>query len=105
MSPGRQLRLAEVGASGQARIAAATVALASGTALARDVERRYLEGAGARVTDDTERARDALPSLAQWTSLRGGAREVLEGSLRALIAVRRALAQDGTGTPEGPLAP
>jgi len=109
----RQERLAEVGASGQARIAAARVASRAG-GLAGEVEALYLAGAGVGtlVVDDaaTAAAAKALaPDVCVHVArepredggdaaldraiagLAPGAREVGEGAWRALVALRAAL--------------
>jgi hypothetical protein len=85
----------EVGTTGQARLSASTVALRSVTPLGREVERRYLQGADVRVLGEGEGGagvpHQASDAVSPWGELHGGAREVAEGALRALSAVRAAL--------------
>jgi hypothetical protein len=83
----RQIRLAEVGEAGQARLVEAKVGLAS-RGYAREIEERYLRAAG------IEPSGDRSPELsAEVLGLRNpAAREVGEGAFHALLAFRRALA-------------
>jgi hypothetical protein len=83
----RQIRLVEVGEAGQARIAAATVGLAS-SGYAREIEERYLLAAGITPVGDRP------PEMsAEVLGLRNAAaREVGQGAFHALLAFRRALA-------------
>jgi hypothetical protein len=90
----RQVRLAEVGEEGQARLFAAVVGL-SCTGLAARVEARYLRGAGVGV-DDTLAAGDAT-APAWLEGLSPGAREVAAGAHAALGAVRGILRGDSAG--------
>jgi hypothetical protein len=105
---GRQIRLAEIGEAGQARLASRAVA-PSGAGLAREIEETYLARAGVRVragaarggagegsdaTDDPGQAPAAAPARVDPSILglrHGGAREVGEGALRALAAIRALL--------------
>jgi hypothetical protein len=106
----RQVRLAEVGDAGQARIAA-TTALVEAEGLAGVVEARYLAGAGvvkiATTSDaigDAARAVDARVEIVASPRVRLGqggppsfafrdpvARDVAMGAWRALVHVRRAI--------------
>ncbi|HEX3769709.1 MAG TPA: hypothetical protein VHV30_02535 [Polyangiaceae bacterium] len=107
---GRQTRLAEVGVEGQARIAGATLTVAS-RGLAAEVATRYLAGAGVgclRVDDarleeiaaavdpsvSVEMADGVLPA-APASDLAGlvdpGARAVAEGAREALRSLRAVL--------------
>lgn len=83
---GRQLRLAEIGEAGQERLLAATVAL-GGAGLAREVERTYVERAGARTTEGSTEEVD----IASLELRHAAARDVGEGALRALVAMRAIL--------------
>lgn len=93
---GRQIRLREVGVAGQERLASRAVAL-GGAGIAGDVERAYLEAAGAEIAPRAGEA--TLPEV--WTALalsQPGAREVGEGALRALVTFRDAvLGERGEG--------
>ena len=81
----RQIRLAEIGEQGQARIASSEVPL-GGRGLARDIERAYLAAAGAKPVENG----DGITVDADALGLRhAAAREVGEGALRALAAIRR----------------
>ena len=83
----------EVGAAGQARLAAARVRTVEGPA--GRIEARYLRGAGLSVEGGL-----AAPSegAAAWaTALRPGASEVAAGALAALSVVRAVL--DGRAHP------
>lgn len=89
----RQMLLAEVGETGQARIAAAVAAVGApsnaGPTLAHDVASRYARGAGfARV----EAGAVDVDALAPVAIVRvAAAREVLAGSRAALASMRAAL--------------
>ena len=106
---GRQIRLSEVGESGQERLNATDVVLgASGDA--REIEATYVARAGMRVVDDA-RADAKAKAKAQadgQAAVRGealaslGVRDVkaldvADGALRALLAMRKALGIDGAG--------
>jgi hypothetical protein len=83
----RQIRLVEIGEAGQERIAASTPLL-GGNGDARAIEARYLRHAGAMLSDDgTTRPID----LAFLELRHSAARDVGEGALRALVALREAL--------------
>ncbi len=88
----RQARLVEVGESGQARLAGASVHVAGDGAKA-DVEARYLRGAGVRVVLAGRRACDDLsdPEPPWMDGLTPAAREVASGAYGALIAIRAVL--------------
>ncbi len=101
---GRQIRLAEIGAAGQDRLEAAEAVL-GGAHDAREIEATYLRQAGMKV-------REAHPSAAARTrakpyekvaieALRAlgirdpAARDVGDGAMRALIAMRTVLGVTG----------
>lgn len=85
----RQIRLPEIGEEGQARLAAATVA-PSGLGEARTIEATYLRLAGiGTVRDDEVGALDV--DVASLGVRDPAARDVAEGALRALAAIRGAL--------------
>jgi hypothetical protein len=105
---GRQIRLKEVGTAGQDRLDA-TEAVLSGAHDAREVEAVYLRQAGLKV-------REAHPSAAARVrakpdeklaveTLRAlgvrdpAARDVADGALRALIAMRTVLGVTGAKDP------
>ncbi|MBX3201323.1 MAG: hypothetical protein KF894_24520 [Labilithrix sp.] len=92
----RQTRLAEIGPSGQARLAAARVRL-GGPGFAGEIERRYVVAAGLQLAaDDPTVDPDAIDRAADVRTLElrhEAAREVAAGALRALAAVRAALAE------------
>jgi hypothetical protein len=102
----RQIRLAEVGEGGQAKLSAASVALRT-EGFARGVEEAYLRGAGVGVAGKGSCYRGQDPGLGEcdlgrWTSgadalgLRhAAAREVAEGAYAALLAMREALGVGG----------
>ena len=103
----RQIRLADVGIEGQARIDASRPVL-GGEGFVREVERLYLECAGARPVDAARSAdgmvahrNDMIASHTDMTetvrkALRHRpARDVAEGAMRALVSLRRAL-EDGS---------
>jgi hypothetical protein len=106
---GRQIRLPEIGEAGQARLLASDVVL-GGSGEVRTVEAAYLARAGVRVIDDAKaeakaKAKaaangadklhgDALASLGLKDSI---AREVGDGALRALLALRAILGIEGAG--------
>lgn len=87
---GRQTRLADIGEAGQARLSATKVS-PSASGFAADIESRYLAAAGVTVTAarvESSVDASALPDL----GLRHAApREVADGALRALLAIRAAL--------------
>ncbi len=85
----RQIRLPEIGEEGQARLGAATIA-PSGQGEARTVEATYLRLAGiGTVRDDEVGALDV--DVASLGVRDPAARDVAEGALRALAAIRGAL--------------
>lgn len=105
----RQIRLAEVGEAGQARLAAARVQLGA-TGPAREIEERYLRAAGVGVTDADPAHMVAAPRggttgtrTPTLTGLRAvaespdlgirhaSARAVADGAFAALLAMRTAL--------------
>jgi hypothetical protein len=92
----RHLMLAEVGEEGQARLCAASATLAVGGRgpLATEVALLYLARAGVENVARSDEAADPEP----WVviELRApGAREVADGSLAALAAIRDALGLRG----------
>lgn len=84
---GRQIRLADVGAHGQAKLEGATVRLAT-TGHAREIEARYLAAAGLKVSD---RAADQPRSLPDLGLRHEAARDVAAGSYAALLSIRDVL--------------
>jgi hypothetical protein len=80
----RQVRLAEVGEAGQARLAGATIELRT-RGEAAEIERRYLEAAGVgRVVERSEDGEPALPFEVRDDA----AREVARGAHAALASLR-----------------
>ena len=101
---GRQSRLPEVGEAGQALLEASEVVL-GGAGDAREVEAAYLRLAGVKVREayasakakartkpDEKVAADALKALAVRDL---AARDVADGAMRALVAIRAILGVDG----------
>lgn len=87
----RQIRLAEIGEDGQAKLCAATVAIPS-SGFVRTIERRYVCRAGMSVTEGANGASPADHAAVASLGLRHApAREVAEGALRALAAIRDVL--------------
>ena len=81
----RQIRLADVGEAGQAKLEAARVPLRT-NGFARSVEEAYLRAAGAQVVDGERHF--AKPDL----GLRhDAARDVADGAYAALVAMREIL--------------
>jgi len=79
----RQIRV--LGAEAQTRLAASSIVL-GGRGLAREIERSYLTAAGATPSEDGEPIEVDVDAL----GLRhAAARDVGEGALRALVAIRR----------------
>ncbi|MBX3264773.1 MAG: hypothetical protein KF782_34195 [Labilithrix sp.] len=95
----RQTRLAEIGPSGQARLAAARVSL-GGAGFAGEIERRYVVAAGMQVASGDPTIDPAARGRAGDVTALGlrheAAREVAAGALRALGAIRSALAEAPT---------
>jgi hypothetical protein len=90
----RQMRLPEIGEAGQERLLASTVAPGATGELARAVEVRYLERAGVTVREAREggAAPPAIDDALAALGLRhAAARDVGEGALRALAAMRAIL--------------
>jgi hypothetical protein len=89
---GRQIRLADVGEVGQAKLCATEVKLGA-SGFARDVEERYVRSAGMKVAPPD--GGSPPPPVEQHLSALGlhhrAASEVAEGALRALVAIRAAL--------------
>lgn len=107
---GRQIRLPEIGEAGQALLCASEVVL-RGAGDARTVEASYLARAGIRVVDDVGAENKAkAKALADGSEQVGAAalvalalkdsaaREVGEGALRALLAMRKVLGMTGEET-------
>ncbi len=110
MRHARQVRLREVGAAGQARLAASTVQI-SGDGLAAEIEARYLAGAGVPLLVESDAiaaaAREVDPALHVSTQTSAAlrlcgppppdvrdpvARELVCGAHAALVAIRTILA-------------
>ena len=87
---GRQIRLADIGEAGQAKLCAATVELC-GAGFARSVEERYVRSAGMSVIDSVEGRVGEAADVSVLGLRHAPAREVGEGALRALLAIRGAL--------------
>jgi hypothetical protein len=87
----RQIRLRDVGPEGQARLEAASVALTS-TGFAREIEEIYLRSAGVGVET---RVGGAQPADVGLGLRHPAAREVADGALAALVAIRAALRGGG----------
>lgn len=92
---GRQIRLADVGEAGQAKLCAAHVVL-GGAGFARDIEERYVRAAGMNVVAPEDagapaRARAVEVDVTALGFRHESTREVAEGALRALVAIRAAL--------------
>lgn len=83
----RQMRLAEVGADGQARLLAAEVDLPA-DGLRSEIASRYLRLAGVKVRLGEGRASAPMVDLGL---VNPAARDVGEGALHALVALREAL--------------
>ena len=83
----RQTRLKEVGVAGQARLAAAEVPLGT-RGVAAELERRYLEGAGARIAGDAL-APAPTPHALPFEVEDPAARDVALGAHAALATLRR----------------
>jgi molybdopterin/thiamine biosynthesis adenylyltransferase len=107
---GRQVRLPEIGEAGQARLLASEVVI-GGAGDARTVEAAYVARAGSRVVDDAKAEALALTKAIADGSEKTRAdvfaslglkdvsvREVGDGALRALLAMRKILGMvDGAG--------
>lgn len=100
MRYGRQIRLPEIGEAGQERLAAAEVVL-GGKGDAREIEAAYLAGGGVGLTSvagasvDPDAEREVLAAASAIGVRDGAARDVAEGSLRALVAMRHILGVRG----------
>ena len=89
----RHLRLEGVGGDGQRRLSVARATLQATTPIARDIERRYLRGAGVPVTDDRPAvAGRAVPIFIE--GLAPGPREIAEGAWAALAQIQDILGQN-----------
>ena len=84
---GRQSRLPEIGDVGQARLCEARIALGA-DGFTRTIEERYVRGIGA-IVDEGGRTFAVDPTPLGFES--PAAREVGEGALRALVALRAIL--------------
>lgn len=82
----RQTRLAEIGERGQARLSAAIVPITT-AGFAADIEARYLRGAGV-ILATTEGATRSRPPAVDLEIENAEAREVAEGALAALVALK-----------------
>jgi hypothetical protein len=89
---GRQIRLADVGEVGQAKLCATEVRLGA-SGFARDVEERYVRSAGMKVApaDGGTPPPPIEENLAGLGLRHRAASEIAEGALRALVAIRAAL--------------
>jgi hypothetical protein len=106
---GRQIRLAEIGEAGQAKLCAAKAAPRN-TGLAGAVEVRYLAGAGVEVrpvarapasreSHAGDTASPSEPAVADLGLRHPAAREVAAGALAALDVIRAALGLSREGPP------
>jgi hypothetical protein len=85
----RQVRLAEVGVAGQARLETTEATVGGDERLSSRVCARYLESAGVRVTRGTGTRGPEMPA---WVAaLDPSAREVATGAYEALSVMRAAL--------------
>lgn len=92
----RQTRLADIGPGGQAKLCAAKVAIRS-QGFARTIERRYVVSSGmtesaTETTVDPSRV-DRAADVTALGLRNAPARDVAEGALRALAAIRLALGE------------
>lgn len=85
----RHTRLAEIGENGQARLSASLVPLAT-TDFAGEMEARYLRGAGVMIATTANAARQRRPAVDLGIE-NAEAREVAEGALAALVALKAIL--------------
>lgn len=83
----RQIRLAEVGEVGQAKLSTAQVALQT-SGFAQKVEAAYLRAAGVGIVESGQPTKLDAPSLG---IRHDAAREVATGAYAALLAMREAL--------------
>lgn len=85
----RQIRLPEIGEHGQARLSSTEVR-PTATGFARVVESLYLAHAGVRVVEGSELAEvaDVEDPLASLGLRHAAAREIADGAIRALGAIR-----------------
>lgn len=95
---GRQIRLAEVGEAGQARLCATTVTPSSRGDVGH-FEVRYLTGAGVAVssTGDAPAAGDLEPLLSSLGVHHSASRDLAEGALRALSVLRSVILSEVPG--------
>jgi hypothetical protein len=106
---GRQIRLAEIGEAGQARLLVTDVVLGA-VSDAREIEATYVARTGMRGVDDARAdAKDKARALSDGEAAARAAvlaslgiadvkaLDVADGALRALLAMRKALGMDGSG--------
>ncbi|MCL2778575.1 MAG: hypothetical protein FWD73_11270 [Polyangiaceae bacterium] len=93
----RQVRVAEIGEAGQARLAASLVVL-QGQGFAREIEEMYLRLAGVPIAPlaapsaGADAANELLPVDASSLGIENAAaRDVAAGAWRALVAMRQIL--------------
>ena len=84
----RQIRLPEIGEAGQARLAAAKVALSAKDEDTQALELGYLQAAGVTVV---EGERDLAVDVEALGLKDPAARAVGEGALRALVAIKESV--------------
>ncbi len=90
----RQMRLPEVGEAGQARLSSTILPLTT-EGFAAEVEARYLRGAGAAVQLGAPPLRRIGGNVPELGLDDAAAREVAEGALAALVALRAVLMPEG----------
>jgi molybdopterin/thiamine biosynthesis adenylyltransferase len=90
----RQTRLAEIGPSGQAKLCEAKVAIRS-LGHVRTIERRYATASGMVETEATPTVAPAIverdAAVERLGFRHAASRDVAEGALRALVAIRATL--------------
>ncbi len=92
----RQARLPGVGERGQRALLAARRSLSSEGDLEREVEARYLRGAGVGLVEAARPGRAPVPGApAALTALSPGAREVALGAFAALAQIQDILTDSG----------
>jgi hypothetical protein len=87
---GRQTRLADIGETGQAKLCAAKVS-PSASGFAGLIEARYLAAAGVDVTRDPAAATTMIGEVPELGLRHAAPREVADGAIRALAAIRAIL--------------
>ncbi len=106
---GAQIRLSEIGETGQARLASSEVALRT-VGHAREVEAAYLERSGlhvdasARASSQAVRNAETCAEASTYAAVLASlgmhdvaAREVADGALRALFTMRKVLGIEASG--------